>query len=103
MLCLPSVLSFLKLVLQLKTVCTGYNCSGMSPISLLTAHNCIAHYFIMLRLYDGNNGFAISNHFNVIMPLTCAVLNIFFLWHFYSDHHHRDQELRVTQNIKKKP
>lgn len=55
----------------------------MTPISLLTAHNSIAHYFIMLSLYDGNNGFAKSNHFNAIMPLTCAVLNIFLLWHFY--------------------
>lgn len=96
------MLGFLKLVLQLKKVGTRYNCSAMTPISLLTAHNSIAHYFIMLSLYDGNNGFAKSNHFNAIMPLTCAVLNIFYCGISTSDHHHRDQELLVTQNIKKK-
>lgn len=54
------MLGFLKLVLQLKIVVTRYNCSAMTPISLLTAHNSVAHYFIMLSLYDGNNGFAFN-------------------------------------------
>lgn len=82
MLCLPSMLGFLKFVLQLKTVGTRCNCSAMTPISLLTAHNSIAHYFIMLSLDDGSNSFAKSNNFNVIIPLTCAVFNVFLLWHF---------------------